>query len=286
MSVDLPRIIGILSANCLIQISFLFVNKALSEKKSTAEQKIIAIKVLLTDLDTGKLKRPSVAALQREILVGQTAQIRPLVKALVALDLHSSETNHWPSLIEAWRTFYRLELSGLTDSMCPPTSRAWAAFAKDCDSLRTRQAAEAQILWDMRQALRRGSLYVSHSLSYRAKKTLFDTTGTTVRAPGSQKPLPELLSQLCANIQVGLEHLEEAVWFEHLQIDGTKVHQHPLSPQNKDPDAEPIREEIYASFPTIHLPELMMAVDSEVRFSWILLGREPANEQDMPSPTR
>ena len=91
--------------------------------------------------------------------------------------------------------------------------------------------AEAQILWEIRQALRRGSLFVPHRLSYRDKQVLFDTTGTTVRAPGSQRPQPEVLEQLFATMEVGLEHLDEAVWFEHLKIDGTKIHQHPLAPQ-------------------------------------------------------
>src|SRR3984957_9038113 len=31
----------------------------------------------------------------------------------------------------------------------------------------------------------------------------------------------------------------------------------------------------------VHLPELMMAIDSEIRFSWILLGREPADDQEL-----
>ena len=55
----------------------------------------------------------------------------------------------------------------------------------------------------------------------------------------------------------------------------------PLVPQEAPPELESIREELYASLPTIHLPELMMVMDSEIRFSWILLGREPANEQEL-----
>ena len=158
---------------------------------------------------------------------------------------------------------------------------AWAAFSVDPGSLSARQAAEAQLLWEIRQGLRRGSLYVPHSLAYRDKQVQFDTKGTTVRAPGSERPLPEQLDQLFANIEVGLEHLEEAVWFEHLKIEGTKVHQHPLAAQENPPDLEFVREELYGSLPSVHLPELIMAMDSEIRISWILLGREPANEQEL-----
>ncbi len=257
------------------------VRSALAAASASPEARIATITSLLADLDAGRLKPKSIAARQREILVGQIAQIRPLLKAYLGLDLRSREADRWPVLIKAWRQSFELELSGMREAMCPPKSRAWDALSVDRNSLRARQAAEVQMLWEIRQALRRGSLYVPHSLSYRDKQVLFDTTGSTVRAPGSQRSLPEVLEQLFANLEVGLEHLDEAVWFEHLKIDGTKIHQHPLAPQEAPEGLESVREDLYASLPTVHLPELMMAIDSEIRFSWILLGREPADEQEL-----
>jgi TnpA family transposase len=257
------------------------VRSALADASASSEDRVATVTSLLADLDAGRLKSKSIAARQREILVGQIAQIRPLLKAYLALDLRSREAGRWPVLITTWRQTFELELSGMSEEMCPPKSRAWAALSADLNSLKSRQAAEAQILWEIRQALRRGSLYVPHSLSYRDKQVLFDTTGTSVRAPGSQRRLPEVLEQLFANLEVGFEHLDEAVWFEHLKIDGTKIHQHSLAPQHAPAELESIREELYASLPTVHLPELMMAIDSEIRFSWILLGREPADDQEL-----
>jgi hypothetical protein len=65
-----------------------------------------------------------------------------------------------------------------------------------------------------------------------------------VRAPGSQLASPEMLDQLCANIEVGLEHLEEAVSFEHLKIEGTKIHQHPLAAEESLPALAEVREDL------------------------------------------
>ena len=73
-------------------------------------------------------------------------------------------------------------------------------------------------------------------------------------------------AQLFANLQAGLEHLDEAVWFEHLKIDGTKIHQHPLTPQKTPEGIEWIREEPYGNLPPVHLPELMM---TEQQTCWI-----------------
>ena len=247
----------------------------------SAENRLASITALLADFDAGQLRPKTIASRQRELLVGQVAQIRPLLKILLALNLRSRETDRWTELIRVWRQAFDLELPGLTTAMCPPKSRAWAAFASNRESLTARCAAEAQLLWEIRQGLRRGSLYIPHSLSYRDKQILFDTTGTTVRAPGSQRPLPEMLDHLCANIEVGLEHLEEAVWFEHLKVDGNKIHQHPLAAEEALPDLAEIREDLYSSLPLVHLPDLIMAVDSEIRASWILLGREPADGQEL-----
>jgi TnpA family transposase len=98
-----------------------------------------------------------------------------------------------------------------------------------------------------------------------------------VRAPGSARAAPEFLDQLCAHLEVALENLDEAIWFQDLKIDGTKIHQYPLGPQITPIDLDPVRENLYDSLPKIHLPELPLEIDAQIRFSWILLGREPAS---------
>ena len=70
----------------------------------------------------------------------------------------SGSGQHRTVLIEAWRLTFGLELSGMSEEMCPPKSRAWTTLAVDLKSLKARQAAEVQMLWEIRQALRRGGL--------------------------------------------------------------------------------------------------------------------------------
>ena len=151
----------------------------------------------------------------------------------------------------------------------------------DPDPRRARNAAEAQLLWEHRQALRRGSLYIPHSLVYRSRETSFNLAGTTVRAPGSARATPEFFAQLCAHLEVALENLDEAIWFQDLKIERTKIHHHPLGPQITPIDLDPVRNGLYDSLPKIHLPELLLEVDAQIRFSWILLGREPASDNEL-----
>jgi TnpA family transposase len=142
-------------------------------------------------------------------------------------------------------------------------------------------AAEAQLLWELRQALRRGSLYVPHSLSFRSPRVLFDGSGTSVRAPGSGRDPVEFLEQLCAQIEVALENVAEAVWFEELEIEGTKIHQHRLGPHDTPAGLPDFRDALLATLPMVHLPEILIDIDAKVRFSWLLLGREPASEEEL-----
>ena len=56
-----------------------------------ATERLRRPEALLDRLDKGQLRRPCLEGRQREVLVGQSAQIRPLIKMLLALDLHSEE---------------------------------------------------------------------------------------------------------------------------------------------------------------------------------------------------
>jgi hypothetical protein len=244
-------------------------------------ERLGAIEVLLRRLDTGTLRAPCLAARQREVLVGQCAQIRPLIRMLLSLDLRSDESDRWRVLLDAWRLAYHRDLDYVTEQMCPPRSRAWALLREHPDSVLAHHAAEAQLLWEVRQALRRGSPYVPQSLSYRSPQVLFDSGGTTVRAPGSERNPAEFLDQLCAQLEVALEYVDEAVWFEDLEIEGTKIHQHRLGPHDTPYDLPEVRDAMQATLPMVHLPEIVVDVDARVRFSWILLGREPASEEEL-----
>jgi hypothetical protein len=70
------------------------------DRERSSEERIATITSLLADLDAGRLKAKSIAARQREVLVGQIVQIRPPLKAYLALDLRSRETDRWPDLIQ------------------------------------------------------------------------------------------------------------------------------------------------------------------------------------------
>src|SRR4029077_8161939 len=60
-----------------------------------------------------------------------------------------------------------------------------------------------------------------------------------------------------------------------------KIHQHRLGPHDTPPDLPGFRDALLASLPMVHLPDILVDVDARVRFSWLLLGREPVSEEEL-----
>jgi hypothetical protein len=77
------------------------VRSALKPTDHSADDRIVSITALLADLDAGRLRPKTIAARQRKILAGQGAQIRPLLKILLALDLRSREADRGLSSSES-----------------------------------------------------------------------------------------------------------------------------------------------------------------------------------------
>jgi hypothetical protein len=137
--------------------------QTISQGGQTKEQRFDAIVDLVHRYDAGDLKPLSIAARQRAILVGEIRQIRPLLKSLVGLDLHADEPSHWPTLLAAWKDAYERGTDALTKTMAPPESQAWTTLLDDPNAT-PRNAAEVQLLWELRQALRRRRVHVSFEL--------------------------------------------------------------------------------------------------------------------------
>jgi len=130
------------------------VRQAINNQEHTKDERFDAIVDLVHRYDAGDLKPLSIAARQRALLVNQIRQIRPLLKSLIGLDLQVDDASQWPALIGALKDAYARSADGLTKTMAPPKSPVWITLLEDPNA-NPRNAAEVQILWELRQALRR-----------------------------------------------------------------------------------------------------------------------------------
>ena len=255
------------------------VRQAINNREHTKDERFDAIVDLVQRYDAGDLKPLSIAARQRALLVNQIRQIRPLLKSLVGLDLQADDASQWPTLIGAWKDAYARGADGLTKTMAPPKSQVWTMLLEDPNA-NPRNAAEVQILWELRQALRRRTVHVTTSLSFQSRAAMLDSRGSTATAARSEYPVKTMLRELNEEIEHGLERVSDAVQRGELRLDGTKIKVRRLAAQRTPPELKDIRRELYKAYPRVQFPDLIMSVDAETHFSAEILGRPADNETE------
>jgi hypothetical protein len=214
--------------------------RAIKEERQSKAKRFDSIVELVRRYDAGELKPQSIAARQRAILVAEIKRIRPLLKSLVGLDLHGEESSHWPALIAAWKDAYQQGADGLTPAMAPPKSPTWEQLLEDT-SANERNTAEVQLLWELRQALRRRTLHVPSSLSFQSRAKMLDPRGSSIRSPRSDYPVKTMIKELVEEIEYGLERVSEAVERGDLKLDGTKIKVRRLAAQRTPSELKGVR---------------------------------------------
>jgi TnpA family transposase len=88
------------------------------------------------------------------------------------------------------------------------------------------------------------------------------------------------LKPLLERAVTGVEAVAAAAAEGRVTID-TALHLTPLGPEPEDPAVGKLRAVLDRRIGEAQLPELMLAVDAEVRYSWLMLGREPRSTSEL-----
>jgi hypothetical protein len=163
----------------------------------------------------------------------------------------------------------------------------WREPIADDDRERAFRALEVATLFALRRALRNGSLWIEHSLSFRSREQIFIPKDQWVAERArhySRLGLPQqashFLSPLLERLERGLKDVARAADKGRLRIDDD-VHLAALRAEDEDPKVEKLRQNLDRRIGDVQLPELILQVDAQVRFSWIMLGREPRSTQEL-----
>jgi TnpA family transposase len=229
------------------------------------------------------------AAQVREALVGDGRRIRRLLKDIVALRLGGAPLDPVLKALRELESSYKDGWLTLFPEAAVPFARPWQALVNDPDRERAFRAYEAATLWGVRRGLRSGALYLSYAQEYRGKERLLLPAADWNARLGSfclRRDLPAyaepFLQRLVGQIDAGLSALDEAVRAREASIDAHGVHLRQDPAVYSEPsDADVLRQRLYARVGRVQLPELLLAVDSEARFSSQLLGREPRSAEEL-----
>ena len=215
-------------------------------------------------------------------------RIRPLLNALLVLDFEGAPDNPLIAAIHAIRAFHQRNLRILPDLTDGAFAPLWDRIIQGRDRKRALRAYEAGVLFELRKALRNGSVWVPYSLSYRSRDQLLIPSkqwAETRKRYYKQLNVPlepdKFLSRFTPLVKTGLKGVAEVVEAGEIAIEQGELQLHKLEAEEISPEVERVRKALFKEVGTVQFPDLIMEVDSHTRFSWALLGREPASEREL-----
>ena len=162
---------------------------ALSAQGAVPDAELRArLEALITE--TQKRKPPSRASLVREGLIDGIRPVRSLLVAIAKLPWQA--TGEHPA-IEYLAKLQALYLKGSrkppVEVVAPSLGMIWQVSISSPDRERAFQALEVATLFALRRAVRNGSVWIEHSLSFRGRARLFSRTSVGGQSPRNTMPV-------------------------------------------------------------------------------------------------
>jgi len=237
--------------------------------------------------DHQQRKPPTRAHLIRERLIAEIRPVRALLSALVALPWQAADGHPVTAAITLLKELYAQNCRALPIEPAIDCGPVWRALLGGADRERAFCALEVATLSALRRALRNGTVWIEHSLAFRSREALFipeNRWKNERRAHYRRLALPTdaavFLEPLIERAKAGVAAVAQAAHAGELRIDD-ELHLTPLAPEVEDPQVAKLRAALDHRIGEAQLPDIILAVDAQVRFSWIMLGREPRSEQEL-----
>ena len=163
----------------------------------------------------------------------------------------------------------------------------WRALLTGADREQAFRAFEVATLLALRRALRNGTVWIDHSLAFRSRERLFIPAETWEKERNAYyrrlslpKRAESYLEPLIERAKAGVAAVAKAVEAGDLKVDD-ELHLTPLAAEEEEPELVKLRAALDHRIGEAQLPDLLLEVDAQVRFSWIMLGREPRSDKEL-----
>ncbi|WP_353506748.1 Tn3 family transposase [Variovorax sp. J31P179] len=194
---------------------------------------------------------------------------------------------------EQWQAWIKLQEIGSReippDFKLPPVGLTWSAIVTDLDPRSRYRAFEASTMMALRKSLRRGSVWVSHSIGHRSSQSMLLVDAEWMRFKeqhfqilGLPPQASEFLGPILATMSVGMYALAEAVERGKVNIDAKGlVHLPPINALDEEIEPRKTREAVFKRIGRVQLPDVLMEVDAATHFSEALLARRPESGHEL-----
>jgi TnpA family transposase len=248
------------------------------------------LRTRLADLVAKSQQRrpPSRASMVRERLIEAIAPVRSLLVAIAKLPWLATGEHPVIDALGRLRELYRTGARELQDAVpAPRFGAAWRDAISGYDRERAFRALEVATLFALRRSVRNGSVWIEHSLTFRGRGRLFfpaEQWQTDAKRHYARLSLPtkakEFLEPLLTRVRDGVDAVAKASRTGLLRVDDD-LHLTALPAQDEDPEVTKLRAKFDHRIGEMQLPEIILAVDAQVRFSWLMLGREPRSTEEL-----
>ena len=229
------------------------------------------------------------AALMRRALVEDGKRVHELLESMADMDFKSHGNDLALLQLEAWKQLQKDGVSELPTDHKVPAGKVWKDLVDGDDRKAALTAVEASTLLGLRRGLRRGSVWLDHSLSYRERDEMLippeewaKERDRHVALLGLGKSADGFISAQLKVLRRGIKALKKAIRLEEISVDEHGVvHLPQIKAEELAYDPKKVRSLVYASVGDVQLPDLLLEMDAATNFSEILLGRRAYDEQEL-----
>ncbi|EWS60879.1 Transposase, TnpA family [Methylibium sp. T29-B] len=260
----------------------------LHDETKTWRDRVLEARAMLDDI--GDVSMATFASQVRRALAEDSRRVHAHLAGLRDIDFAGTPGDTGYEQWQAWSMLQALNTKEVPpDFELPPVGAAWSAIVSDLDPQSRYRAFEASTMMALRKSLRRGSAWVNHSITFRARESMLlaDKDWTSTREQHHQilgLPVQAMafLEPILAGMSVGLSALAEAADQGHVEIGADKLlHLPPIRPLDEEVEPRKTREAVFKHIGQVQLPDLLMEVDAATHFSEALLARRPSSSNEL-----
>ena len=231
---------------------------------------------------------PSRAAAIRAQLAEPQPPVRTWVRQLTTLNIQGKPTERAIQGLRQLKSLYADQKSALPEGSYD-CSKGWTKLIEgEPDRERALRALEMSTLTELRKGFRRGSCWLDHSRSYRNRDQMLISPDlwklqrsrhlSMLRLPARPE---EYIQGLVAAADTGIERIAQALARGELTVSEGELHLPALTAEALPAGVAEARRALSTQVGPIQLPDLLLEMDLQTRFSKTLLGRAPVSEHEL-----
>lgn len=263
------------------------IRSLIHDESKTHEERLRLIDGIVEAI--GDLTPTGHAAMVRETLTDDPSRIKTLLNAVSQLAFEGSPKESALQQLAIVRAMHASGETALPEGVNVSVSGVWAPLIQGEDRERAGRALLASTALSLRRGLRRGSIWVNHSLTFREREQMLISEcdwardrETYFRTLGLPEDPDAYLTPRLELAKAGLEAVREALADGAIAIDAQGLlHVPALTPLHESMEPQSLVRKIFQDIGRVQFPDLLLEMDALTHFSEILLGRKARDEDEL-----